>query len=78
MFRRYPPGTVGSGQAAVRLTRLQQDACRARCQAIQTLRAIYGKAFDRFLYLAIAPKVRKTYLVPVTSDSLRDEARGCP
>jgi hypothetical protein len=78
MFRMYPPGTVVSGKAAERLNRLQQDTCRARWQAIQTLRATYGKAFDRFLYVVIAPKVRKTYLVPMTSDRLRDEERGCP
>jgi hypothetical protein len=78
VFRNYPPGTVVSGKAAVRLIRSQHDACRARWQAIQTLRAAYGKAFDRFLYVAIAPKVRKTYLVPVTNDALRNEARGCP
>jgi hypothetical protein len=41
-------------------------------------RATYGKAFDRFLYEVIALKVRKTYLVPVTTDTLRDQERGCP
>ena len=76
-LRKYPPGTVISAETAARLNGLRQDACRARWQAIKTLRATYGKAFDRFLYVAIAPKVRKTYLVPVTSDQLRDEARGC-
>jgi hypothetical protein len=43
-----------------------------------TLRAAYGEDFDRFLYEVIAPRARKTYLIPVTTASLRDEARGCP
>jgi hypothetical protein len=78
MARMYPPGQVISGKVAARLNGLQQDACRGRWKGIQTLRSTYGKAFDRFLYEVVAPKVRKTYLVPMTAEALRDQARGCP
>jgi hypothetical protein len=78
MGRKYPPGTVISGKVAARMNGLLQDACRGRWKGIQTLRATYGKAFDRFLYEIVAVNVRKTYMVPMTADTLRDQARGCP
>ncbi|HKS25263.1 MAG TPA: hypothetical protein VJZ76_20880 [Thermoanaerobaculia bacterium] len=78
MARMYPPGKVVSAKVAARIAGLNQDACRGSWKGIETARAAYGNDFDRFLYVAIAPKVRKTYMVPVTSETLRDQARGCP
>jgi hypothetical protein len=76
-MRTLKVGQVVGQDVATRVQRLQRDTCRARWKGIQTLRAAYGKSFDRFLYEVVAPNVRKMVHQPVTADELRAVERGC-
>ena len=76
-MRTLKVGQVVGQETATRVQRLQRDACRARAKGIQTLRAAYGKGFDRFLYEVVAPNVRKAVHQPTTADELRALERGC-
>lgn len=62
-----------------RVHELRALQCGPRARAIQRLRATYGTAFDRFLYLELAPGMGSTvYNAERDANMLRREEAGCP
>lgn len=58
--------------------RLRELQCHPRATAVQRLRAIHGSAFDRFLYLGIAPGMGSSVYNPDRDAAmLRRQEAGC-
>jgi hypothetical protein len=71
-------GTAAGGVSHVEAT--AEDLCRARYQAMDHARQIFGSArFDRFLYTVIGPSVRKATVTnePNPAEALRRVEEGC-